>query len=598
MDSLRRVGDLLQPHKKRIAAAMGLAGLTCALNLPAPLLIQGVVDDCVVAREFGLLPVYALLLLVVFAAQAATGWCSALLVGRAGLQIVRELRHRLYARLQRVGLSFYEKTPAGAIISRLMDDVTAVQNVVSAQTLTIVTDLATATLVAGLLLWRSPRMFLVVVAFLPFYALGYRWFGRRIRSGTDAVRSRLDGVFGQLKEKFDGVLVVKAHAREEAEMADFAARIDAAHEPRLRVERMVAAFCNLSVATGGIGVSAVFAVAAFDVLHGRMTPGEAVAVSVLAGLLFGPITRLADLIAAAEKAAASIRRLGEVLEQDADVPETDRPLPLERATGLVEFDHITFGYRPGRPVLWDLSLRVDPGTRIALVGPTGCGKTTLLNLLQRFYDPMWGEIRLDGVPIRRLALADLRRQIGIVPQEAIVFHQTLAENIRYGVPGADDARVMAAAKAALVHGFAATLPRGYQTVIGEGGYKLSQGERQRVAIARAVCKDPALIVLDEATSSLDSESEALIRAALANLLRGRTAFIIAHRLTTVLDADQIIVLNAGEVVQTGTHAELFADERGLYRQLCLEQFGIRSLVLESRECQRPEESSRRLCASA
>jgi len=210
--------------------------------------------------------------------------------------------------------------------------------------------------------------------------------------------------------------------------------------------------------------------------------------------------------------------------------------------------------------------------KIALVGPTGCGKSTLMNLLLRFYDPSWGEIRLDGRPIRRLTLADLRRQVGIVPQDAVIFRQSLAENIRYGAPNADDRCVLTAARAALVHGFASRLPRGYDTIVGEGGHKLSQGERQRVAIARALCKDPALILLDEATSSLDTSGEMLIQAALANLLRDRTAFIIAHRLATVIDADQIIVMDGGLIVQMGTHAELVQEEDGMYRQLCLRQF--------------------------
>jgi ABC-type multidrug transport system fused ATPase/permease subunit len=234
---------------------------------------------------------------------------------------------------------------------------------------------------------------------------------------------------------------------------------------------------------------------------------------------------------------------------------------------------VTFAYRTGRPVLHDIRLTVEPGMKVALVGPTGCGKSTLLNLLMRFYDPTWGEIRLDGKPLRRLALADLRRQLGVVPQEAVIFRASLAENIRYGAPDADDARVEAAARAALVHGFATQLPQGYETVVGEGGHRLSQGERQRVAIARALCKDPALVVLDEATSALDTASEALLQAALASLLRGRTAFLIAHRLATILDADLIVVIQNGQIIQTGTHAELLEQRDGLYRQFCLRQFG-------------------------
>jgi subfamily B ATP-binding cassette protein MsbA len=572
VETIRRVGDLVTPYRGRVLLAFGLAALTCLLNLPTPLLVQGLVDRVAAGSGPAALPLFAAALLAVFALQAGVQVAGARVTGRVGLEVVRDLRHRLYARLQRVGLSYYDRTPAGSIISRLMDDVAAVQALIAGQTVTALTDLGTALAVSGLLLWRSPRLFLVVLAFAPVYVASFRWFGRRIRSGTAAVRERLDTVFGHLKAKFDGVLVVKACAREQAEVAEFAGRIDAAHGPRVRVERMSAALSNLSLAVSGVGAALVFAVGAFEAVHGRLTPGEVVAATALAGLFFGPVGRLADLAAVFHTASASVARLGEILDQETDVPEPERPLPLVRARGLVEFDHVCFAYRAGPPVLRDVRLRVEPGQKVALVGPTGCGKTTLLNLLMRFYDPTRGEIRLDGRPLAGLALPDLRRQVGVVPQEAVIFRQSLADNIRYGAPDADDRQVEAAARAALVSGFAARLPEGYATLVGEGGHKLSQGERQRVAIARALCKDPALVVFDEATSSLDTPSEALIQAALANLLRGRTAFIIAHRLATVVGADLIVVLQAGQVIQAGTHAELLAQRDGLYRRLCLRQF--------------------------
>ncbi len=572
VNTLKRLSGFVAPYQGRILLASGLAGLACLLKLPLPLLVRGLIDRAAAGEGLTALPIYAAALLAAFALQALIGAAATRLMGGVGLELARDLRHRLYARLQRVGLSYYDRTPAGAILSRLTDDVTAVQNVVSGPTLTVLTDLATALIVSVLLFRQSPRLFLAALAFVPVYVVSFRLLGRRIRASAAEVRERLDTVFGHLKAKLDGALVVKACGREEAEMAEFAAQLGAAHRPRVQAERHSAALANLSLAVGGVGAALVFAVGAWEASEGRLSAGGVVAAEAMAALLFGPLARLADLTSLFQTASVSVGRLGEVLDREPDVREPERPVALPRARGLVEFDQVGFGYEPGRPVLWDVRLRVAPGQRVALVGPTGCGKTTLLNLLLRFYDPTWGHIRLDGVPLGRLGTADLRRQVGVVPQEPVVFRGTLADNIRYGAPDADERRVEAAARAALVHDFARRLPQGYATVVGEGGWKLSQGERQRVAIARALCKDPAIVVLDEATSSLDAAGEALIQRALANLLRGRTSFTIAHRLATVIDADVIVVLDGGEVAQVGTHRELLADRDGLYRQLCVRQF--------------------------
>lgn len=578
MSTLRRIRNWLSPYRGRVALAVALTTLICLANLLVPLLVKGLVDRVVAVGHWWILPAYAIGLFGVFAAQAGLSLMNALVIGRVGQGVVRDLRHQLYERLQRLSMAYYDRTPVGSIISRLMDDVGAIQSFVTGQTVTILTDLGTTVAVAALLLTMNWRLALVVLVFLPVYALNFRYFLRRIRANSRLIRSKMDILFGHLKEKLDGALVIKATAREPAEVAEFAAQLADVHGPRVRESHLSVAFSNLSAAISGIGTAAVFAVAALEVLNGRLTPGGVIAASALAALMFGPIGRLADLAYVFEQASASVERLGEILDLEPDVPEPANPLPIRRARGRVEFDRVSFGYREGEPVLWDVRLRVEPGMKVALVGPTGCGKSTIVNLLMRFYDPTAGEIRLDGVPIRHHATADLRRQVGVVLQDPVVFRASLAENIRYGRPDATDAQVEAAARAALVHEFAMALPDGYETIVGEGGHKLSQGERQRLAIARAFCMDPALVVLDEATSALDTAGEALIQAALKNLLHGRTAFIIAHRLSTIVDADRIVVLEGGLIVQKGRHHELLADPDGLYRKLCARQFGEEALA--------------------
>ena len=572
MDTARRVITWLAPDRRRVGLALVLTAVVAILNLPTPLLVQGLIDRVVTRGRYGLLPAYLLGLLAVFALQAGVSYANTRVVGRIGQGVVRDLRHRLYDRLQRLSLSFYDRTPSGSIIARLMDDVSSIQVLITAQTVQILTDLGTTGAITLLLIVQNYRLALVVALFLPIYALNFHYFMARIRANSAIVRAKMDLIFGLLKERIDGAIVIKTSAQEPREIAGFAAMLADAHIPRVRDHRLSAAFSNISAAISGVGVSAVFAAGAWEVLQGRMTPGGAVSTAALALLLFGPVARLADLTYVFEQAAASVDRLGEILDLAPDVDEPTAPVAVERVTGHVTFDRVGFGYQPDQPVVWDIRLDVPPGTRLALVGPTGCGKSTLINLLLRFYDPTWGEIRLDGVPLRQMTTADIRRQVGVVLQEPVLFRQSLADNIRYGAPEASDAQVEAAARAAMVHDFAVKLPDGYETLIGEGGHKLSHGERQRVAIARAFCKDPAIVILDEATSALDTANEALIQAALKNLLRGRTSFVIAHRLVTIVDSDQIIVMDGGLIVETGTHHDLVERSDGLYRALCLSQF--------------------------
>jgi ABC-type multidrug transport system fused ATPase/permease subunit len=582
--TLSRIGGWLAPYWGRVILALLLTALACLFNLPVPLLVQGLIDRVVTQGRWSALPLYAALLFGVFAGQAVLAWSNSLVVGHVGQGVVRDLRHLLYERLQQLGLAYYDKTPSGAIIARLMDDVGSIQVLVTSQTFTILTDLGTTLAIAALLFARNWRLAAVIALVAPLFALNFRYFMRRIRATNTVIRAKMDVIFGNLKAKLDGAAVIQAYAREPAEIAEFAAQLDDAHVPRVKETRLGAAFSNFSVLISGIGTALVFAAGAVEVLQGRMTPGGVVATAALAAMVFGPVARLADLAFVFEQSAASVDRLGEILDLEPDVfePATQEvqvlPGPDGQAHGAVEFDRVGFGYRRGEPVVWDIRLKVEPGTKVALVGPTGCGKSTLVSLLMRFYDPTWGEIRVDGLPIRCIPTRTLRRQIGVVLQDPVIFRMSLADNIRYGAVSASSGQVEAAARAALVHDFAMALPEGYDTIVGEGGHKLSQGERQRLSIARALCKQPALVVLDEATSALDTPSEALIQAALANLLRGRTAFIIAHRLSTIVDADLIVVMDGGLIVQVGTHAQLLSDGDGLYSRLCARQFGEPAVI--------------------
>ena len=561
-----------------------MALAACALGVCAPLVAERILRAGSDHSTLGVLLVPGLTLLAAAAAQSCAAAANSWLLGGVALELVRDLRQRLYARLQQLPLAWFDRTPTGSILSRVMDDVAVVQGLASGQTLTILIEVATAAGAAAWLSTRSWQLGAVLAALVPLYAVLFFLFTRRIRLGMQHVRQQLDLVFGHLKQKIDGMLIVRANASEAAEVAEFQRQIHALHQPRVRVSQLGIAFSNLTSGVGGVGAALVFAIGAYEVSAGRLTTGELIAATAMAALIFAPITRLSELAGAYQQAATSLGRLGEIL----DFPDSQdglrqgselvvcgpRPLVAVLGAGSIEFDRVEFHYAADRPVLRDVSLRVESGSRVAIVGPTGSGKTTLLNLLLRFYEPTRGEIRLNGQPLGECSDAELRHQIGLVPQEAVVFRGTLAENIRYGTPDASQAAVEAAGRAARIEDLARGLPQGYETLVGEGGHPLSQGQRQRIALARLFCKNPGIVVLDEATSSLDRTSEIEVQQAMETLLAGRTTLVIAHRLATVRDADQIVVMDQGRIVQAGTHVELMVDRGGCYRRMFDSQFAV------------------------
>jgi subfamily B ATP-binding cassette protein MsbA len=410
------------------------------------------------------------------------------------------------------------------------------------------------------------RLCLLILLLLPVLVLVARGFGRRLKALSTAIQDQTAGTTTVVEEVLSGIRIVKSFVQTGREEARFAGQLRRAMGITLRRAAVLAVFVPTITLLTFAAAAAVFWYGGKQVIEGAVTPGDLFAFVLFAGILIGPFGSAARVFAQIKEAQGALARVFEILDTQPEVADRPDAIELPALTGHVRVDRVGFAYDPRQPVLSDISFEAKPGELVAIVGPTGAGKTTLINLLHRFYDPTEGSVAIDGYDLRSVRLDSLYRQIALVPQETVLFGGTILENIRYGREDATQEEILVASKAANAHDFIVALPDGYQTIVGEKGVNLSGGQRQRLAIARAILKNPRLLLLDEATSALDAESERLVQEALERLMAGRTTFVIAHRLTTVQNTDRILVLSKGRIVEQGTHASLMA-QRGLYHYL-------------------------------
>ena len=480
--------------------------------------------------------------------------------------VVADFRKHLFGHLQKLTLSFFARRRTGELLSRLMSDVTVIQSLVTEAPIDGVKQLVTFVGGITFLLFMNWQLCLLILVLLPLLVVVSKMFGRRLKSLSTSIQDHTAALSTLTEEVISGIRIVKSFVQTGRERTRFADQVEQTLQLTLRRAGIMAVFIPVISLLTFSSATAVLWYGGRQVIDGAVTPGELFAFVLFAGILIGPFSSAAKIFTQIKEAQGATQRVFEILDAKPDIDDRPDAHPLGTIAGHVRMENVTFSYDTRHPVLAHLSFEAKPGELVAFVGPTGAGKTTVINLLHRFYDPIEGRLTIDGRDLRDVTLESWYRQIALVPQETILFGGTILDNIRYWNREASEPTVVEASQAAHAHDFITGLPDGYQTLVGEKGVNLSGGQRQRIAIARAILKNPRILLLDEATSSLDTESERLVQEALQRLMEGRTTFVVAHRLSTIQRADRILVLDKGQLVEEGTHAQLM-ERNGLYHYL-------------------------------
>jgi len=564
---LARLISYLAPYRTYAIIGFGSSIALAVLNLLPAYVTRYLFDHVLGPRDRTGLPVVVWCLLGIFVVRTLIGAGRGYMMEWLGGRVVLDMRTQLYDHLQMLSLGFFSRKQTGQIMSRVTNDIMRLQYFIADGLQQIIINLLTIPVICVMLFAANPTLAALTLLPTPFIALGTYWFGRLIHRVYQKVWRRWASLSAVLADSIPGIRVVKSFAQEDRESARFRDKSGALFTQELNAAKLYTTFFPAIGLITSIGSLVVYGFGGSQVLERFTTVGTLVMFTQLMWQFYGPVQMLGDMNHRLQHALTAAERVFEVLDTSPEVAEAPGSIVVPRIEGRVEFRDVNFSYEPGKPVLADINFVVEPGEVVGLVGPSGAGKSTLVQLLSRFYDVEAGEVLIDGHDVRDLSLRALRQQIGVVLQEPFLFHGTVAENISYGEPDARPEEIVAAAKAANAHDFIVNLPHGYDTMTGERGQLMSGGERQRVSIARAIMKNPRILILDEATSSVDTETEMLIQQALERLVANRTTFAIAHRLSTLRKATKIIVMEHGRIQEMGSHDELL-DTGGLYSRLC------------------------------
>ncbi|RMF37434.1 MAG: ATP-binding cassette domain-containing protein [Alphaproteobacteria bacterium] len=569
---LRGLAPFLMRYRGNVLAALAALTVTATLSLVLPLAVRRVIDGFS-AESAALMDAYFAAAIAIAALLALGTAARFWLVTRLGERVVADIRKAVYDRVIGMSPAFYERLMTGEVLSRLTTDTTLIQSVVGSSVSVALRNVLMFFGGLVFMLATSPKLTGLALLLVPLVIVPILALGRRLRRLSRESQDRIADSSAMASETLLAAQTVQAYTHETQSRREFAGLTERAYRTALRRTSVRAGMTAIIIFLVFTGVVGVLWIGARDVRAGAMSAGELVQFVIYSVMVSGSVAALSEIWGELLRAAGATERLVELLTAEDPIADPARPKPLPPPQGRVEFEDVCFSYpaRPGVSALVDFSLAVEPGETVALVGPSGAGKTTVFQLLLRFYDPVSGTVRLDGVDLRALRAEELRTRFALVPQEPVIFATTARENIRFGRPDASDAEIEEAARAAAAHDFIARLPEGYDSQLGERGVMLSGGQRQRIAIARAILRDAPILLLDEATSALDAESERAVQEAVERLSAERTTIVIAHRLATVKKADRIVVMQEGRIVASGTHDSLVAED-GLYARLARLQF--------------------------
>jgi len=571
MNNYKRLLLFIKPYLPRLGMAIICIIFASAANLYVPWIIKDIIDEVLANRDMQMLNTIAIGIVVVFFFRGLFFYGQTYLVSYIAQKVIIDIRQMLYMKFQRLSLAYYEKKQTGTIMSYITNDVAALQAALVESLVEMVTEGSILIGSVGTMFYLDWKLTLLTLITVPLIAQAMKIFGSKLKSSGTIIQERIADITSLLQEAISAVRVVKSFVREDYEIERFKKQNFLNFRAQMKNTQLMAILTPTVEFLAAIGVTLIVWYGGSKVVNGTLTAGSLIAFLTYSVNLANPVKRLSRVYGTIQKAMAAADRVFEVMDTQEDIKNKAMAVILPKIDGKVTFEDVVFEYKKDTPALRGISLEAKPGQMVAIVGPSGAGKSTIANLIPRFYDVNSGAIKIDDIDIRDVQMNSLREQIGIVPQETMLFSGTVTENIQYGRLEATMEEVVEAAKAGNAHEFILELPNGYETHIGERGSNLSGGQRQRIAIARAILKNPRVLILDEATSALDTESEKLVQGALDKLMIGRTSFVIAHRLSTILQADQIIVLDRGQIKEAGTHTELL-HKRGLYSNLYNIQF--------------------------